>query len=73
MYLQTVPCDENETYSTLMETLNEKGISNIRECLFRITPEVLVDFHKGYKKLNMTYEQMNRINAKSKRTYEQAR
>jgi len=62
--VQTIPVGEDQSYNGLIETLHEKGISNLRECLFRITPEVLMDFHKEYKKLLSVYEKTNLLVSK---------
>lgn len=39
----------------------------MRECLFRIAPEMSYDFHSEYKSLLATYEQMSKAAAKAKK------
>ena len=69
-YVQTIPCEDDETYKSMIENLQEKGISNLRECLFRITPEVLMDFHKEYKKLLSVYEKTKLLISKKNMNFE---
>lgn len=65
--MQTIPCDNDLSYQKLMETLDEKGISNLRECMFRVCPEILIDFHKEYKQLLDSYEKICKVSSKKKR------
>jgi hypothetical protein len=57
----------------MIKNMHDKGISNMREALFRITPEVLLDFHGEYKKMLNTYEYMNKIVQKSNRDFKTVR
>jgi hypothetical protein len=62
VYLQTVPLEESDvTFMAMMNNVHKKGISNLRESLFRIVPEYSQDFHKEYKKLLSVYEDMQKI------------
>jgi hypothetical protein len=74
VYVQTIPMDDSDTnFETTMKHIHEKGISNLREGMFRITPEVLLDFHGEYKKLLTTYEYMNKIVHKNSRDFRTVR
>lgn len=57
LYVQTIPMDESEkTFEDLVKNFEKKGISNIRECLFRILPRVKTEQHSEYKRLLEFYE-----------------
>lgn len=41
LYVQTIPVDDSErTFEDMIKNIEKKGISNLRECLFRILPRV---------------------------------
>jgi len=63
--VQSLQSEEN-TYLEALEKLPEKGISNLRECLFRIAPEINFEFHREYKNMLRNYEQISKQINKSK-------
>ena len=57
VYIQTIPMEDSEkSFSDTVKNISKKGISNIRECLFRILPRVKTEQHKEYKKQLEFYE-----------------
>jgi len=67
LYVQTIPMDESEnSFEDMAKNFEKKGISNIREGLFRILPRVKTEQHQEYKKLLQFYEQTNKMVFQSK-------
>ena len=69
LFVQTIPVDDSEkTFEDMIKNIEKKGISNLRECLFRILPRVKTEQHQEYKRLLEFYEQTNKMVYQSKNT-----
>ena len=55
--MTTIPTQQKIEYSAFKKSLNKRGLSNIRDCIWEVNPSPKCEFHKDYKKLLKNYEE----------------
>src|SRR3990167_1158205 len=58
IYVMTIPREAEMSYTDFKASLNSRGISNIRDCIWEVMPPLKYEFHKEYARLLANYEQI---------------
>ena len=58
IYVMAIPQEAGTTYQDFKASLNSRGISNIRDCIWEVLPPMKHEFHKEYARLLANYEQI---------------